>query len=710
MSINDKINKLSEEKNNLNFSLNQAIAELQNLEKQLVGKKEIIENLNKEFYVLNSKLENINSAMFAQSYSLQKVVKYIGDMNNTQIIGPIKSILKFKPEHYSLIASFFGNKLYWFIAETEQDAINAIEQLKTQNLGFATFIIKEKIDRMDFTITPEQHITSFFEYEQKWDKVIKFLFSNLELQQNNILKTDVVVHGGSFVPKEGEEDLYQLETQISLHRELIQKENKELVEINNRYYELISQKNFYEKQLFEIDKNIEMLEKLKSDKESFLKTLDDMLTTLTDQFQRYNTEKKDLLSVIETLNSELTNLDNEEKNLKNSVMKLSEEIGHLQSSSVMDNFLKIVSEYSKLEEQNNNITNEIGIKKSLITENIAKINAVKTEIEEQQSLIEKNKSEIFSQEEKLHQLLNERTLVSEQVNNSQNSLEQKRIDLDNLDSAIKCLNNTKEIVQQQIKSLELQVNTENNNKTNYINWLNDKYNISLEDAKNMYSNIEVDVSQLEKLKKRIESMGAINLAAPEEYVQLEEKYSTLVTQQQDLIKSEQDIKQAISKINEQINTNFKETFAKVKENFQKLCGILFEGGKAELILTNEENMLDTGIDIIVQPPGKKLQNINLLSGGEKSLVALALLFAFFMVKPSPVCILDEADAPLDEANVMRFVKLLKEFSKSTKFILITHITRTMENLDNIYGVTMEELGVSKVISLKLQKEQAEVFS
>jgi len=433
-----------------------------------------------------------------------------------------------------------------------------------------------------------------------------------------------------------------------------------------------------------------------------------MLKTLSDQFQRYSAEKKDLLSIIETLNLELTNFDNEEKNLKTSVVKLSEEIGQLQSSSVMDNFLRIVSEHSRLEEQNNNIDNEISIKKNLIAENISRINAVRTEIEEQQNLIEKNKLEISSQEQKLHQLLHERTLVSEQVNVLQNSLEQKRVDLENLESAIKYLNTAKENLQQQIKNLELQINVENTNKTNYINWLNDKYNLSLEDAKNLYSNIEVDFVQLEKLKKRIESMGAINLAAPEEYVELEEKYNTLVTQQQDLIKSEQDIKQAINKINEQINTNFKETFAKVKENFQKLCGILFEGGKAELVLTNEENMLDTGIDIIVQPPGKKLQNINLLSGGEKSLIALALLFAFFMVRPSPVCILDEADAPLDEANVVRFMKLLREFSKATKFILITHITRTMENLDNIYGVTMEELGVSKVISLKLQKEQAEV--
>jgi chromosome segregation protein len=710
LSLNSQIDKLNQEKNNLSTNLAQVDTELKNLDDVIAQKKAVIENLNKEFYILNSKLENINSAMFSQPYSLQKVVKYIEELNNTKIFGPIKSILKFNPQKYSLIASFLGNKLYWFIAETQQDAVDVIEKLKTQNVGFITFLVKEKIEKLEFRNLEENTISSLVEYDSQWEKIIKFLFSDIQLQQNNVLTSEIIVHGGNFVPKEGEEDLYQLETQISSYNELIQKENKELLEVNNKYYTLISQKNFYEKQLLEIETKIETLKKLKLEKETYLKTLDDLLATLSQQFQRYNKEKEELGKIIETLNLELNTLEEEEKSLKSSVIKLSEEISQLQSSSVMDNFLKIVSEYSKLEEQNNNIANEINIKQSLITENFSRINAVKTEIEEQQSLIEKNKTEIVSQEEKLSQLLNERSLVSQQVTNLQNSLEQKRTDLENLESAIKCLLNTKEELQQKLKSLELQINTETNNKTNYINWLKDKYNLSLEEAKSMYSNIEVDVSQIDKLKKRIETMGAINLAAPEEYVQLEEKYNTLITQQQDLIKSEQDIKQAISKINEQISTNFKDTFAKVRENFKKLVEILFEGGKADLVLTNEENVLETGIDIIVQPPGKKLQNINLLSGGEKSLVALALLFAFFMVKPSPVCILDEADAPLDEANVVRFMKLLKEFSKSTKFLLITHITRTMENLDNIYGVTMEELGVSKIISLKLQKEQAEVSS
>ena len=141
----------------------------------------------------------------------------------------------------------------------------------------------------------------------------------------------------------------------------------------------------------------------------------------------------------------------------------------------------------------------------------------------------------------------------------------------------------------------------------------------------------------------------------------------------------------------------------MRNNFQKVFTQLFEGGEADLILTNEADLLETGVDIVAQPPGKKLQNIFLLSGGEKTLCAIALLFALFMVKPSPFCVLDEIDAPLDDANLQRFTMLLKEFVNKTQFIVVTHNKKTMEMSDVLYGVTMEEFGISKLISVKFQK-------
>lgn len=706
LELQKNIEIAAKEKGKLCSVLENTDLEMKNLENLISEKKNLVEKLSREFYSLSSKLDNINCAVSAIPYSLQKVVKYIENNKDVRIFGPVKSMINIREESYSVISSYLGNKLYWFVAETLQDATLMIDHLKKDNIGYATFIIKEKLNEI---ILPEinESVSQNLSFDPQWEKVVRFLFSGMELN-SGIISTEVIFHGGNFVPPEGEENLYQLEVKVKQCGENLGIESNTLKEVSDRYYELASQKNVYLSQISEMEKSLKEIEQTINEKKEYLSAIVEILKTLNNQVEKITTEQVSLDNEIEQYTKQLGELDEQEKTLKAEINNFSEEITHLQSSGVMDNFLKIVSEHSRAEEQYKNLCNEIDIKHMLIRENQARIGAIKTEILEMQNMIENNTKQILSLEQQLQEFLVKRTELSEKSHSYMSLLEQKRSDLENSDSAIKYLLNRKEEIQQQMKNLELEINNETNNKTNYINWLNEKYSLTLDDAKNMYSNVQVDVVQLEKLKKRIETMGAINLAAPEEYVQLEEKYNTLLTQQQDLIKSEQDIKDTIAKINEQISSNFKETFAKVKENFQKLCNILFEGGKADIVLTNEENILDAGIDIIVQPPGKKLQNINLLSGGEKSIVAIALLFAFFMVKPSPLCILDEVDAPLDEANVVRFVKLLKEFSKSTRFVIITHITRTMESLENIYGVTMEELGVSKIISLKLQKENVEV--
>ncbi|MDR2428005.1 MAG: hypothetical protein LBD19_03585, partial [Endomicrobium sp.] len=175
-------------------------------------------------------------------------------------------------------------------------------------------------------------------------------------------------------------------------------------------------------------------------------------------------------------------------------------------------------------------------------------------------------------------------------------------------------------------------------------------------------------------------------------------------QQQDLLKAKDDLLEVIKKINQSTIENFKKTFDIVRDNFKNLYRKLFGGGEADLMLTDENNLLESGVDIYAQPPGKKLQNISLCSGGEKALTAVALLFAFFMVKPSPFCILDEVDAPLDDANVGRYNSMIKEFASKTQFLVVTHNKRTMEMVDVLYGVTMEEHGISKIISVKMNKQ------
>ena len=203
-----------------------------------------------------------------------------------------------------------------------------------------------------------------------------------------------------------------------------------------------------------------------------------------------------------------------------------------------------------------------------------------------------------------------------------------------------------------------------------------------------------------ELTERVDSMGPVNLDAIQEYDELEERYNFLEQQNTDLVNGKEELMEAISRINKTTRELFAETFEKIRLNFQEMFTQLFGGGKANLLLMDESDPLESGIEIIAQPPGKKLQSISLLSGGERTMTAVALLFAIYMVKPSPFCVLDEMDAPLDESNIGRFIKLLDRFIGQSQFMVITHNKRTMSRADTLYGVTMEERGISKLLSVK----------
>lgn len=213
-------------------------------------------------------------------------------------------------------------------------------------------------------------------------------------------------------------------------------------------------------------------------------------------------------------------------------------------------------------------------------------------------------------------------------------------------------------------------------------------------------NTEEAKAEIQKIKDKLNRMGPVNLVAIEEHQEMTERFNFLVQQQDDLLKAKDDLHKAIQKINRTTKELFAETFAKAQEYFAEYFKILFNGGQAELVLLDEQDILESGIDIIAKPPGKKLQNITLLSGGEKALTAIALVFALFKIKPSPFCILDEIDAPLDESNVDRFCNVLKDFITTSQFILITHNKRTMNLADAIYGITMAQTGCSRVVSVK----------
>ncbi|MFA5261489.1 MAG: hypothetical protein WC450_09695, partial [Candidatus Omnitrophota bacterium] len=208
-----------------------------------------------------------------------------------------------------------------------------------------------------------------------------------------------------------------------------------------------------------------------------------------------------------------------------------------------------------------------------------------------------------------------------------------------------------------------------------------------------------------RLRKRCDAFGSVNLVAIEEFEELKQRFEFLTNQQSDLISAKHSLQQTIVKINRQTRQMFMDTFTKVSEEFRVYFRMLFGGGEAQLVLMDPENVLESGIEIIARPPGKKLQNISLLSGGEKTLTAIALIFGVFKVNPSPFCVLDEIDAALDESNVGRFSYLLKDFAQIAQFIVITHNKKTIASAKVMYGITMQETGVSKIVSVKFADKE-----
>jgi chromosome segregation protein len=260
-------------------------------------------------------------------------------------------------------------------------------------------------------------------------------------------------------------------------------------------------------------------------------------------------------------------------------------------------------------------------------------------------------------------------------------------------------------VEEQLRQTEISLNRLDVELDNLLRTLAEEYELGFELAKERYPVPEDPAAaqqEVRELKRQISLLGEVNLGAIEEYERVKERHDFLSTQKDDLIEAKSALYQVIREMDEEMGRRFRTTFEAIRSHFGMVFNRLFGGGRADLILVDPDNVLETGIDIVAQPPGKKLQNLQLLSGGERALTAMALLFAILHVKPVPFCVLDEVEAALDEANVTRFAQYLREFSEQTQFIVVTHRKGTMEEADVLYGVTMEQDGVSKLVSVRLE--------
>ncbi len=340
-----------------------------------------------------------------------------------------------------------------------------------------------------------------------------------------------------------------------------------------------------------------------------------------------------------------------------------------------------------------------------IKNNIQKRN---NDIENSEKEIEKITEELDLITEKLEENIKGKDDLVAEATDIENELRSYKAEASNFENDLKSIRKQREEISDQIHNIDIKISEANFKLANIQEHIKENYavDINYKEYQDLETfNFDERKSEVHQLKERIKNLGPINSLAYSEFEEEKERMEFLQKQRNDLIESEKDLVKTINEINETAQELFTTTFEEIRQNFIKIFQTLFNpGDEADLSLEEDKDPLEAKIEIMAKPKGKRPTSIELLSGGEKTLTATALLFAIYLVKPSPFCILDEVDAPLDDANIDRFTKLLKEFSDGTQFIIVTHNKRTMESGQNLYGVTMQEEGISKLAAVQFNEE------
>ena len=653
ISLKEKILKIESQISALNKEIeseksnNKVIGEkLNNIEIRLSEIEKNKENLNSK---LNQKLREITAQKHRREVlmnslennsSLPYSVKNV--LNNpklTGIHGVLGKLLEFEEKYSEALEVSLMSSVSHIVCDNEEDAKEAVRYLKNNNLGRATFLPISVIKPR--SIDSESYET------------IKFMNGFVDIA-SNLVKYDTKYRNivlsllGTIVVVDNIDNANLISKKLK-NRYKVGTITGEVVNIGGSITGGSLKKSSILSERYELENVIKDIDVLDSE----IKEIENKINEVDDNYTNLELEKN---SIIISVNS---------------------------NSEILKN------KYNVLDD----LTNE---KSTLMTELSNNQNIVNNVVTNEE---EKILNEYYKEIEKRDEL-------NIEINQIHKKIELENEDLINNESSLKNNNQEYNKAQEELKSHEIKVNRLDVKIDNLLNILTNDYSISYEKAKEKYI-LEIDSDEarsiVSTLKREIKSLGDVNVGAIEEYDRVKERYEFLNKQKEDLTNAENVLLEIITEMDDIMKDKFSSTFNKIKEAFNETFRKLFNGGKAELKLTDPSNILETGIDIIALPPGKKLQHISLLSGGEKTLTAIALLFSILKVRPVPFCILDEVEAALDEVNVDNFGKYLKEFKGDTQFIIITHKKKTMEYADVLYGITMQESGVSKLVSVKLEE-------
>ena len=743
--ISKTFQEIEAKRNGIVKSLDKISSEKEKAEAKIKEYEDNINRLSSEYRIKESRLKFLKETEKEKEGYIRSVKNLLLDCEKNSNLkkgshGVLANIIKTPKEYETAIEMALGASLQNIVTDTEQDAKKLVEHLRKNNLGRASFLPlasekKKKLEKYNskgidgilgiasdlvgFNSKYEQIVLSFLGRTvivNNMDNAIALAKKNNYSFRIVTIKGDLInpsgaITGGSIAQKTVNilgraREIEDLEKELKNIKSKIEKIEKEKGDYLNNNENVIEEISSLESSLQEIDityasdkqklisveENISKVEKRIERLKEELKELDNQkqeniknkdqeeldiekiedenkeLNIVIEQFANLNKDNQDY---IDDLNMDITNL-------KISVSSFDE------SETSIDEMVERIN--IDIENNNTSIENKINQKESISKDNLVLENTIK-ELEEKIKEIDER---VASSGEEVIKLKQDRIDKNNELSKAEKDYENQFEVIEGLKEQLVKIDVKKEKLEQDIESI--------------INKLWEEYEITPNNAEEYKKpdNVQATTKQVNKLRNQIKDLGSINIDSIEEYNQTKQRYDFMCEQRLDLEDGISKLKKVISDMTATMKTQFAKQFEIINKNFGEVFKELFGGGKAELKLTDEENILECGIDINVQPPGKKLQNMSLLSGGEKAFTAIALLFAILKINPSPFCVLDEIEAALDDVNVYRYADYLKKFTDNTQFLVITHRKGTMEAADTVYGITMEKSGISKLLSMKLK--------
>lgn len=756
--IKYKIDKKIEE-------VSKASAKLEDKTKSMESLKNDEVKTNNDFNILLNKSNNIEKQIQDSKYSLNdyksklniyiemenhyegfnKGVKEVLKNKNLQgIQGALGQVIEVPSKFEKSIEASLGAYMQNIITNDESSAKFAINYLKKNNLGRVTFlpmnIIKSnKIDTRNIKVgTSFIGIASdLIKFDDKYRNIIENILGRtiiidnidnaIKFAKENNHKFKVVTLDGEILNPGGSLTGGSLRVSGNiLSRKRLINEYKEKIELLKAEIDrLYIEKN-------EVDNNTKIIKEKLKQISIDINSLDKEIIIENAELNKFKEEIKSLKISVEKLENEKDGLGSnleyileKSKLIKDDILSI--DTKHDENKLQIESLTNKLKEYNSLYEDdklkfdnlNLNLVKHNQIYESIIRD-IQRISEENKTLENKYEQIEKSLNDKTIETSKLEEDIvieeTEKISLNKQLVDNTRSLETKKLSKESLKEKLEDLNKESKNIDRQYIDLkeslfkvESKIERLKSNREDHINSLFEKYEITLDQAIEMKDdNLDVDKRYLENIRKEIRNLGNVNLDSIKEYEHIKERHDFYSEQKKDLEQSIEVIEKLIYELEENMKKEFESNFNKINENFKFVYKRLFGGGNGELKIVDKNNILESDIEITAQPPGKKMKNLNLLSGGEKALTAISILFSIILAKPTPFCILDEIEAPLDDANIFRFGEFLKELSNDTQFISVTHRRGTMEAADYIYGVTMQEKAISKVLSLKL-KEAEEII-